>query len=157
MGENAREIFDKKAIDAFEKAIEIWDKRCDKKAELEDLVQKWISNVSELSDEELEQQIDKTNAELDELNKLYKLADEEYRTNREKEAMLKRSLLSVSMNLGTNPEEIVITGGVLSSNASESHLIGRPKTLEELESEKEQALALIREKIVNKEITLAQA
>ena len=52
---------------------------------------------------------------------------------------------------------MVITGGVLSSNASESHLIGRDKTAEELEIDKQVALTTLRERIAKKEISLAEA
>ncbi|MBE6140242.1 MAG: hypothetical protein E7172_01755 [Firmicutes bacterium] len=52
---------------------------------------------------------------------------------------------------------MIITGGVLSSNANESHLTGRNKTPEELEDERTQLLASVREKAMKKEISLAEA
>lgn len=59
--------------------------------------------------------------------------------------------------LGVDTSSIAITGGVLSSNANESHLIGREKTAEEVELDKQIALSTLREKVVKNEITLAQA
>ncbi len=56
-----------------------------------------------------------------------------------------------------NPDRLIITGGVLSSNASESHLNARPKTPEELEMERQSALAIIRERVAKKQITLSEA
>ena len=58
--------------------------------------------------------------------------------------------------LGVVTSSIVITGGVLSSNANESHLIGREKNAEEVELDKQIALSTLREKVVKNEITLAQ-
>ena len=59
--------------------------------------------------------------------------------------------------IGVDTSSIVITGGFLSSNANESHLIGREKTAEEIELDKQIALSTLREKVAKKEITLAQA
>ena len=64
---------------------------------------------------------------------------------------------SVKSQFGVSPDEMVITGGVLSSNASESHLTGRNKTPEELEADRQYALAEIRTRVANKEISLAEA
>ena len=52
---------------------------------------------------------------------------------------------------------MVINGGVLSENASESHLTGSQKTAEELEFERTQLLARLKEKVMKKEISLAEA
>lgn len=64
---------------------------------------------------------------------------------------------SVKKQFGTSPDDIVITGGVLSSNASQSHLIGRSKTASEIEQEKNQLLDVIKSRAMAKEITLAEA
>lgn len=73
------------------------------------------------------------------------------------EVMRQNTERSVRHNFGTSPDELVINGGVLSTNASESHLTGRQKTTEELEFERTQLLANIREKVMKKEISLAEA
>ena len=52
---------------------------------------------------------------------------------------------------------MVITGGILSSNANESYLTGRDKTAEELEIDRQVALAALREKVVRKEVSLMEA
>ena len=64
---------------------------------------------------------------------------------------------SVRYNFGTSPEELVINGGVLSTNASETYLTGREKNAEELEFERIQLLASLKEKVMKKEISLAEA
>lgn len=67
------------------------------------------------------------------------------------------ALNNVVETFNTNPNEITITDGVLSSNANESHLIGTKKTNEELEEEKQALLNNLSKKVMNKEISLAEA
>lgn len=62
----------------------------------------------------------------------------------------------IHSQLGVNPDEIIVTGGVLSSNASESHLLGK-KTREELLEEKNEAFVGIRQMLADRSISLAQA
>lgn len=82
----------------------------------------------------------------------------EFQHNIENEEAVRQSAeRSVRYNFGTSPEELVINGGVLSENASESHLTGSQKTAEELEFERTQLLARLKEKIMKKEISLAEA
>ena len=45
---------------------------------------------------------------------------------------MKISVTSVRNRFGVSPDEVIITGGVLSPNANESHLTGRQKSAEEL-------------------------
>lgn len=82
----------------------------------------------------------------------------EFQHNIENEEAVRQSAeKSVRYNFGTSPEELVINGGVLSENASESHLTGSQKTAEELEFERTQLLARLKEKVMKKEISLAEA
>lgn len=50
-----------------------------------------------------------------------------------------------------------IVGGILSSNANESHLVAEQKSPEQLEQEKNQMLANIKSKVQSGEISLAEA
>ena len=59
--------------------------------------------------------------------------------------------------LSVDTGKMVITGGILSSNANESYLTGRDKTAEELEIDRQVALAALREKVVRKEVSLMEA
>lgn len=70
---------------------------------------------------------------------------------------LKKDIDVIKSQFGINPDEIIITGGVLSTNASESHLIGRHKTLEELELEKMFILSEIESRVDNKQISPIEA
>ena len=94
--------------------------------------------------------------------KLYQYTAIDEYTRLSKEEMLQKEGLisakrSVKSQFGVSPDEMVITGGVLSSNASDSHLTGRNKTPEELETDRQYALAEIRTRVANKEISLAEA
>lgn len=133
----------------------------DKEAKLEVEVQKWLNGSSSLSDTSMEQLIETVNNQVEELKTLASRVMDEYLRISKEEMELKEGLLSaktaVKTFLDTSLDEMVITDGVLSSNASESHLVGREKTLEEKEKDKQAALAEIRNKVANKEITLSEA
>lgn len=133
----------------------------DKEVKLEAYVQKWLDGDSALSAESIQQLIDTATQQIEEAKAAAKQAIEEY-TRMSKEEMLRNEgLVSakriVKSQFGVSPDEIVITGGTLSANASESHLTGRNKTPEELEADRQYALAEIRTRVANKEITLAEA
>ena len=105
--------------------------------------------------------VDTVNAQIEELKAQANSVNNEYMKICMEESLeeqgLKSAKMSVRFNLGFSPDEPIITGGVISSNAAESHLIGRQKTQEELAFEREDALAEIRTRVANKQITLAQA
>ncbi len=65
--------------------------------------------------------------------------------------------ISVRHFLGQTPSNMEIIGGVLSSNANDSHLIAETKSPEQLKSEKEQMLANIKAKVLNGEMSLGEA
>lgn len=82
------------------------------------------------------QQIDLYDKQIEELKNLRDMANMTYVKFCEEEELRKQGIISAKKNVqnqfGTNPDEIIITGGVLSLNANESHLTGRNKTPEEL-------------------------
>lgn len=107
------------------------------------------------------QQIDLYDKQIEELKNLRDMANMAYVKFCEEEELRKLGIISSKKNVqnqfGTNLDEIIITGGVFSSNANESHLTGRNKTPEELEADRQSALAEIRNRVINKEITLVEA
>ena len=150
---------------------EYWNKCCElleqaneKEAKLESYVQKWLSGESVLSFDTLEQTIvtindqvskirteaEKYKSEFDRISKEEQLQQEQLESSKSAERRLK-------FQLGVDTSKMVITGGILSSNASESHLIGRDKTAEELEIDKQVALTTLRERVAKKEVSLAEA
>lgn len=143
------------------KYSEIIDAINEKEAKLEGYVNKWLNGESTLSSNSVESLIDTVNQQLEQmrkeaetyLNEFYKISEEEHL----KEQQLFSSKIALKSKLDIDVDTMVITGGVLSSNASESHLIGREKTAEEIELDKQIALATLREKVAKKEIPLAEA
>lgn len=150
---------------------EYWNKSCElleqaneKEAKLEAYVQNWLSGASGLSSDVLEENIIKANDQISQLrSEAEKLKLEFDRLSKEEKLQQEQleSSKTIGMRLryqlGINTDKMVITSGVLSSNASESHLIGRDKTAEELEIDKQVALTTLRERIAKKEISLAEA
>ncbi len=148
----------------IDRYCELLNQANEKEAKLEAVVQNWLNGNSEMSSEVLEQLIievndqvaqmrseaEKYNIEFDRLSKEEKLQQEQLQSSNASKMRLKNML-------GVDTSSIVITGGVLSSNANESHLIGREKNAEEVELDKQIALSTLREKVVKNEITLAQA
>ena len=144
--------------------FEYIDKYCDliqqaneKEAKLEAYVQKWLSGESVLSSDTLEQTITRVNDQISQMRteaEKYKLEferiSEEEQLKQENIESLKSTEMRLRYQLSVDTGKMVITGGILSSNANESYLTGRDKTAEELEIDRQVALAALREKVVRK-------
>lgn len=154
-------------MDKFEyinKYCELIQQANEKEAKLESYVQKWLSGESVLSSDTLEQTIttvndqisqirteaEKYKSEFDRISKEEQLQQEQLESSKSAEMRLR-------FQLGVDTGKMVITGGILSSNANESHLTGRDKTPEELEIDRQIALTALREKVAKKEVSLAEA
>ncbi len=151
-------------LEYIDRYCELLDQANEKEAKLEAFVQNWLSGNSEMSSEFLEQLVIKVNdqiaqmrseaekykIEFDRLSKEEKLQQEQLQSSNAFKMRLRDMI-------GVDTSSIVITDGFLSSIANESHLIGREKTAEEIELDKQIALSTLREKVAKKEITLAQA
>ena len=148
-----------------EELLKKWDELTtaytDKEAKLETYVQRWLDGDSALSNESIQQLVDTVTQQIEELKAAAKHAIDEYTRLSKEEMLQKEGLVSVKRSVksqfGISPDEMIITSGSLSSNASESHLNGRNKTTEELEVDRQYALAEIRTRVANKEISLAEA
>ena len=151
--------------------LEYIDEYCDliqqaneKEAKLEAYVQKWLSGESVLSSDTLEQTITRVNDQISQMRteaEKYKLEFEriskEEQLKQENIESLKSTEMRLRYQLSVDTGKMVITGGILSSNANESYLTGRDKTAEELEIDRQVALAALREKVVRKEVSLMEA
>lgn len=144
-------------MDLLNKYAELTEAWMDKQAKLDNYVQRWLNGEVQMSSEGVQQLVDSATEQIEQLKAQAEQCDKEYLRITQEEAMKKNAVISVRHNFGTSPNELVITGGVLSTNANESHLTGRQKTAEELEFERTQLLANIREKVMKKEISLAEA
>jgi len=127
------------------------DQVIDLQIKIEEFTQKWLDG--EYNTKYINEVLEKANHKLDILkaqsNEYYK----KYMMELEREHNLKSAKNTIRFQLGLKPDEIIITGGV----ASETHLIGREKSKEELIEEKEEAFASIRQMVATKQISLAQA
>ncbi len=129
----------------------------DKQAKLDNYVQRWLDGEVQMSSEGVQQLIDSATQQIEQLKAQATQFQSEYMRITQEETMRKNAVISVRHNFGVSPDEIIITDGVLSSNANESHLDGRSKSPEELEDERTQLLARVREKTMKKEISLSEA
>jgi hypothetical protein len=150
--------------ECLNKYCELIETANQKEAKLEVFVQDWLGGNSALSSESMEQTITNVNDQIAKLRSEAKYYEMELNRISKEEQLEQEHLESIESAkirlrdmLGVDTSDVVITDGVLSSNASESHLIVREKTKEEIELEKQKALATIREKVAKKEITLSQA
>jgi hypothetical protein len=135
----------------------------EKEAKMEAFIQNWLNGNSGMSSYAMEQIIIQVNDQIAQLrNEAQKYLMEFERISKEEQLQQEQLQSSNAAKmrlrdmLGVDTNSIVIPGGVLSSNASESHLIGRKKTPEEIELDKQIALSTLREKIAKKEISLVQ-
>lgn len=145
------------SLDLLNKYAELTEAWMDKQAKLDNYVQQWLDGMTQMSAEGVQQLVDNATQQIEQLKVFANQAQTEYLRITQEEVMKKNAVRSVKHNLGTSPDELVITGGLLSSNAKNSHLTARQKTLEELELERSQLLANIKSKVMSKEITLSEA
>ena len=129
----------------------------DKQAKLDNYVQSWLNGEVQMSVDGVQQLVDSTTEQIEQLKTQASKFHVEYMRMTQEEAMRRNAVITVRHNFCVSPDEVIITGGILSPSANESHLTGRNKTLEELEDERTQLLASVREKTMKKEISLADA
>ena len=144
-------------MDLLNKYAELTETWMEKEAKVDAYIENWLDEKIDASLEQMEQFVNNERQQIEQLKKLSEQVQAEYLRIKQEEAMRKHANNVVRKEFGTTPDEIIITGGVLSSNPRESHLIGRSKTQEELLQEKEQFLNTIKSRAISKEITLAEA
>lgn len=107
---------------------------------------------------EIYEQIDNLNAVLKEVNKKIYDIEKSKADEQEKElVVIDDARRNVQKRLGIDPDAMVITDGVVSSNAIDSHLIGHLKTKEELEAELEWGKNKIKEMCLEGKISRPDA
>lgn len=141
----------------YQKYLEALKERFELESKIDVFVQKWADGETTLSTKLIEDAVDKGYARLESLKQTENQLHAEFISQDKKETDKRHADISVQHNLGVLPSQTEISGGVISSKASESHLVGQQKTLEQLEQEKNTLLAQIKNKVMNKEISLADA
>lgn len=143
--------------DLYQKYLESLNERADLENKINAMIKKWADGETVFDTKIIEDAVEKGNLRLDELRKTEEKLHNDFINQDEKEETKKHADISVQHHLGINPSDLEITSGVLSSDAKESHLIGQKKSQEQLSNEKVQLLNEIRTKVMNKEISLAEA
>ena len=141
----------------YQKYLEALNERADLENKINAIIKKWADGETVLNTKTIEDAVEKGYSRLDELRKIEEKLHNDFINQDDKEETKKHANISVHEHLGINPSNLEIISGILSSNANESHLIGQKKSKEQLENEKVQLLNKIKTKVINKEISLAEA
>lgn len=144
-------------LDLLNKYEELTEEWMNKYVDLDNYVEQWLNGEIQITSDEIQQFVDKENEQIEQLKIAAAGILQDYSKIIKEEVMRKSAKISVKHHFSISPDEVIITGGVLSSNANESHLVGREKNEEELECERSQLLNNIKLKVMTKEITLAEA
>lgn len=136
-------------------------KLLNEKSELEDkiknLIKKCNNGETFLSDESIQQTIEKGYERLENLKKQIDSLESSLNSYDQKEDDKRMADISIQHYLGERPTNMNIVGGILTTTAADSHLVAEKKSPEQLEQEKKQILAKIKSKVQSGEISLAEA
>lgn len=141
----------------YQKYLEAEKERFELENKIESYVEKWKNGETVLNNQTIQQAMEKGYERLEELKRTEAQLHNEYIQQEQKEEAKRGADISLQHNLGIRPDNMNIVGGVLSSNASESHLIAESKSPEQLELERQQLLANVKLKVQSGEISLADA
>jgi len=141
----------------YKKYIQAANERYALENKIDDCIEKWKNGETVLSTKSIEQAIEKGYERLEALKKIEESIHQDFVQMSALEEQKQAADIGIRSTLGQAPTNMNIVGGVLSSNASESHLIAEKKTDEQMSLEKQQMLDQLKEKVKNGEITLAQA
>lgn len=133
------------------------NERAELESKIEYFIEKWKNRETFLSNELVQDAMEKGYERLEGLRKIEGKLHTEYMAQEQKDEEKRLVDISVEYKLGERPTNMNIVGGVLSSNANESHLIAEQKSPEQLKQEKSQMLEKIKLKVQNGEISLAEA
>ncbi len=141
----------------YQKYLDALGERYELENKINSFVEKWEKGETNLRTDLVQEVVDKGYERLETLKQLEQRLRQEANSMNESEQAKKIADISLRAKLGEAPSNVNIIGGVLSSNAEDSHLIGTEKTSEQLEQEKNQMLASIKSRVASGELTLAEA
>lgn len=141
----------------YKEYLKALNERVELEFKIENFVKKWINGETSLSNESIQQTVEKGYERLETLKKQVESLENSLSLYDKKENAKKMTDISVQHHLGERPTNMNIVGGVLSSNANESHLVAKQKSPEQLKQEKNQMLANIKTKVQSGEISLTEA
>lgn len=143
--------------DIYKEYIKALNERIELESKIENFVEKWKNGETFFSNKSIQQTMEKGYERLDALKKQVESLEISLSMYDQKENDKKIADISIQHHLGKRPTNMNIVGGILSSNANESHLIAETKSFEQLEQEKNQLLANVESKVQSGEISLAKA
>ncbi len=146
---DSKEIY-KNYLKALGERLELEEK-------IEKFIERWKNGEINVSTSVIQDATEKNYQRLEDLKKIEKALQESYEKREQMEHDKKSADIGIRQNLGEAPSNIEITGGVLGTDASQSHLIGQTKSVEQLQIEKEQMLNNVKAKVQRGELTLAEA
>ncbi|MGM9875174.1 MAG: hypothetical protein ACI32H_04555 [Bacilli bacterium] len=141
----------------YRKYVEVRNERYTLEYKIDEYIKKWKNGETVLSTEKVEQIIEKGYERLETLKKLVESIHQDFVQMSRLEEQKNSADIGIRNTFSYAPTNMNIVGGVLSSKASESHLIAEKKTDGQMLTEKKQMLYELKEKVKNGEITLAQA
>lgn len=141
----------------YKEYLKTLNERIELETKIEDFVEKWKNGETSLSNESIQQAMEKGYERLEALKKQVESFEASLSLYDQKENDKKMADISVQYHLRERPTNMNVIGGVLSSNANESHLVAEPKSPKQLKQEKNQMLANIKSKVQSGEISLAKA
>lgn len=141
----------------YKKYIEAINERATLENKINVCIEKWKNGELTLSTEQVEKIIEQEYERLANLKKIEESIHYDFVQMSSLEDQKRLADIGIRSTFGVTPSNMNIVGGVLSSNASESHLIAEKKTDEQMNLEKQQLLHQLKEKVRNGELTLAQA
>ena len=141
----------------YQKYLEAEKERFELENKIESYVEKWKNGETALSNQTIQQAMEKGYERLEGLKRTEAQLHNEYIQQEQKEEAKRGADISVQHNLGIHSDNMNIVGGVLSSNASKSHLIAESKAPGQLEQERQQLLASVKAKVQSGEISLSEA
>lgn len=141
----------------YKKYIESTNERYALENKINEYIEKWKNGETFLSTEQVEKVLEKGYERLEDLKKIEESIHQDFIQMSSLEEQKKSVDIGIRNVFGEAPTNMNIVDGVLSSNASESHLIAEKKTDEQMSLEKQQILDQLKEKVRNDEINLAQA
>lgn len=145
------------SIELYKKYIESTNERYTLENKINEYIEKWKNGETFLSTEQVEKVLEKGYERLEDLKKIEESIHQDFIQMSSLEEQKKSVDIGIRNVFGEAPTNMNIVDGVLSSNASESHLIAEKKTDEQMSLEKQQILDQLKEKVRNDEINLAQA
>ena len=146
---NSKELYDK--------YMEAYSKRWNLESDLNNLMEDWKNGKTELNTKSVEQQVEEGYKKLDELRKQEEELRKAYEQMKNLEDKKISDDIAIRNALGQAPTDMNVVGGVLATNAADSHLIAEKKNEMQMLEDKKQMLEKIKSQVKVGELSLAQA